>query len=53
MKKDGIIVWLIMWVGLLAGRLVRGGGFGLIGDICGGYCCCLPRWLGLLALQAS
>ena len=35
MEAHGIIVWLIIGViaGWLAGQLVRGGGFGLIGDI--------------------
>jgi uncharacterized membrane protein YeaQ/YmgE (transglycosylase-associated protein family) len=35
MDAHGIIVWLIVGAiaGWLAGRLVRGGGFGLIGDI--------------------
>jgi len=35
MEAHGIIVWLIIGAiaGWLAGRLVKGGGFGLIGDI--------------------
>ena len=35
MDEHGIIVWLIIGAlaGWLAGRLVKGGGFGLIGDI--------------------
>ena len=35
MEAYGIIVWLIIGAiaGWLAGRLVKGGGFGLIGDI--------------------
>jgi uncharacterized membrane protein YeaQ/YmgE (transglycosylase-associated protein family) len=35
MSEHGIIVWLIIGAiaGWLAGRLVKGGGFGLIGDI--------------------
>ena len=35
MGVDGIIVWLIIGAiaGWLAGLLVKGGGFGLIGDI--------------------
>jgi uncharacterized membrane protein YeaQ/YmgE (transglycosylase-associated protein family) len=35
MEAQGIIVWLIVGAlaGWLAGRMVRGGGFGLIGDI--------------------
>lgn len=35
MEAQGIIVWLIIGAiaGWLAGRLVKGGGFGLIGDI--------------------
>lgn len=35
MEVHGIIVWLIIGAlaGWLAGKLVRGGGFGLIGDI--------------------
>ena len=35
MGAEGIIVWLIIGAiaGWLAGRLVKGGGFGLIGDI--------------------
>jgi len=35
MEEHGIIVWLIIGAiaGWLAGRLVKGGGFGLIGDI--------------------
>jgi uncharacterized membrane protein YeaQ/YmgE (transglycosylase-associated protein family) len=35
MEEHGIIVWLVIGAiaGWLAGRLVKGGGFGLIGDI--------------------
>jgi uncharacterized membrane protein YeaQ/YmgE (transglycosylase-associated protein family) len=35
MEAYGIIVWLIIGAlaGWIAGRLVKGGGFGLIGDI--------------------
>ena len=35
MSAEGIIVWLIVGAiaGWLAGLLVRGGGFGLLGDI--------------------
>ena len=35
MEAHGIIVWLIVGAiaGWLAGKLVKGGGFGLIGDI--------------------
>ena len=35
MSAHGIIVWLIIGAiaGWLAGRLVKGGGFGLVGDI--------------------
>ena len=35
MSEYGIIVWLIIGAiaGWLAGRLVKGGGFGLVGDI--------------------
>ena len=35
MEEHGIIVWLIIGAlaGWLAGKLVKGGGFGLIGDI--------------------
>ncbi len=35
MEGHGIIVWLIIGAiaGWLAGRLVKGGGFGLVGDI--------------------
>jgi uncharacterized membrane protein YeaQ/YmgE (transglycosylase-associated protein family) len=35
MNEHGIIVWLVIGAiaGWLAGRLVKGGGFGLIGDI--------------------
>ena len=35
MEAQGIIVWLIIGAiaGWLAGKLVKGGGFGLIGDI--------------------
>ena len=35
MSVEGIIVWLIIGAiaGWLAGQLVKGGGFGLIGDI--------------------
>ena len=35
MEAHGIIVWLIIGAlaGWLAGKLVRGGGFGLIGDM--------------------
>ena len=35
MEAHGIIVWLIIGAiaGWLAGRLIKGGGFGLIGDI--------------------
>jgi uncharacterized membrane protein YeaQ/YmgE (transglycosylase-associated protein family) len=35
MEAHGIIVWLIIGAiaGWLAGKLVKGGGFGLIGDI--------------------
>ena len=35
MEGHGIIVWLVIGAiaGWLAGRLVKGGGFGLIGDI--------------------
>jgi uncharacterized membrane protein YeaQ/YmgE (transglycosylase-associated protein family) len=35
MDEHGIIVWLVIGAiaGWLAGRLVKGGGFGLIGDI--------------------
>ena len=35
MEAHGVIVWLIIGAiaGWLAGKLVKGGGFGLIGDI--------------------
>jgi uncharacterized membrane protein YeaQ/YmgE (transglycosylase-associated protein family) len=35
MSAHGIIVWLVIGAiaGWLAGRLVKGGGFGLVGDI--------------------
>ena len=35
MEAQGIIVWLIIGAiaGWIAGKLVKGGGFGLIGDI--------------------
>jgi uncharacterized membrane protein YeaQ/YmgE (transglycosylase-associated protein family) len=35
MEAHGIVVWLIIGAiaGWLAGRLIKGGGFGLIGDI--------------------
>jgi uncharacterized membrane protein YeaQ/YmgE (transglycosylase-associated protein family) len=35
MEEHGIIVWLIIGAiaGWLAGRLVKGGGYGIIGDI--------------------
>ena len=35
METHGIIVWLIIGAigGWLAGKLVKGGGFGLVGDI--------------------
>jgi uncharacterized membrane protein YeaQ/YmgE (transglycosylase-associated protein family) len=35
MEAQGIVVWLIIGAlaGWLAGKLVKGGGFGLIGDI--------------------
>lgn len=35
MSAQGIIIWLVIGAiaGWLAGRLVKGGGFGLIGDI--------------------
>ena len=35
MEAHGIVVWLIIGAlaGWLAGKLVKGGGFGLIGDI--------------------
>jgi uncharacterized membrane protein YeaQ/YmgE (transglycosylase-associated protein family) len=35
MSVEGIIVWLVVGAiaGWLAGQLVKGGGFGLIGDI--------------------
>jgi len=55
MDAQGIIVWLIIGAiaGWLAGTLLRGGGFGLIGDIIVGIIgAVLGGWLaGVLGLH--
>jgi uncharacterized membrane protein YeaQ/YmgE (transglycosylase-associated protein family) len=57
MDAQGIIVWLIIGAiaGWLAGTLLRGGGFGLIGDIIVGIIgAVLGGWLaGVLGLHLA
>jgi len=57
MDAQGIIVWLIIGAiaGWLAGTLLRGGGFGLIGDIIVGIIgAFLGGWLaGVLGLHLA
>jgi len=57
MDAQGIIVWLIIGAiaGWLAGTLLRGGGFGLIGDIIVGIIgAVLGGWLaGVLGLHIA
>ena len=57
MDAQGIIVWLIIGAiaGWLAGTLLRGGGFGLIGDIIVGIVgAVLGGWLaGVLGLHLA
>jgi uncharacterized membrane protein YeaQ/YmgE (transglycosylase-associated protein family) len=57
MDAQGIIVWLIIGAiaGWLAGTLLRGGGFGLIGDIIVGIIgAFLGGWLaGVLGLHIA
>ena len=57
MDAQGIIVWLVIGAiaGWLAGTLLRGGGFGLIGDIIVGIIgAVLGGWLaGVLGLHLA
>jgi len=57
MDAQGIIVWLIIGAiaGWLAGTLLRGGGFGLVGDIIVGIIgAVLGGWLaGVLGLHLA
>ena len=55
MDAQSLIVWLVVGgvAGWLAGMVVKGGGYGLIGDIVVGYSRRLDRWMAAAAGRHS